>query len=394
MSLLERASAFLGFAEGFFPHNRLYHRMLGVPAPSLSAPIRLLVVANALIPTVQLSLVYPLRDLLISRKVSIEFLTEEHLKKKFGKKLRGPEARQWFLRRLVESKTTCLFICRYSGPFSKDLLSYASTKQVRTIYCIDDDLLNVPREIGQAKFDYHNHPLRLEAVRFLLEECEFVYCSNDRLARRLKELGIRRDFYVGRIFCAGSVLKAPREGQTLTLGYMGFDHAHDFKVALPALVRLLRRHPHIRFELFGRIARPPELAEFGSRVLELPVNANYRVFLDVLASRDWDVGICPLASTPFNVVKNVNKWIEYSSVGAAAVATAGTIYDEPCSEGCGWLVDDNEWDDALESLVCNSEIRLQLARAAQEKLQHEYTLDALRQQVLELVAQPSLRAGL
>jgi SAM-dependent methyltransferase len=363
------------------------------PLPNSAASIRLLVIANAVIPTVQLSLLSPLADSIAAGEVSLEFLTEEQIKKVFGSNIRSHDALQWFQQRLINSKATCIFICRYSGPFASELLSYSRECGIGTVYCIDDDLLNVPREIGEAKFAYHNHPLRLTAVRYLLEEADVVYCSNERLTQRLGELGIAREFYVGSLFCAGRVLQAPRDGQALTLGYMGFDHAHDFQVALPAVVRLLRQQPHMKFELFGRIARPPQLAEFGDRVIELPVVQNYEDFLAALAARRWDIGICPLARTRFNEVKNINKWIEYTSVGTAVVATRGMIYDSCCADGCGWLAEDGGWDDALQVLATNPSVRMRQVQAAQRRLMQEYSLEALRAQVLDVVGLAT-RAGM
>jgi glycosyltransferase involved in cell wall biosynthesis len=362
-----------------------------LPASNPDAPLRFLVLANAMLPTLQLALVHPMRALVESGEVGIDFLTEEQLKQRFGKDTRSPEAAAWFHRRLAESRATCLFVCRYSGPFARDAIAFARDHAVPSIYCIDDDLLNVPREIGQAKFEYHNHPLRLEAVRACLEGADLVYCSNARLAARLEQLGIQRAPYVGKLFCAGTVIAPPREGPALTMGYMGFDHAHDFEVALPAVVRALRHNPGLKFELFGRIARPPQLQEFGERVVQLPVVADYEGFLRALADRAWDIGICPLARTAFNQVKNVNKWIEYTSVGTAVVATRGMIYDECCADGCGWLANDGDWDEALQTLIDDDELRVQQVRRAQRRLDEEYSLDRLREQVLDAVAEAGRR---
>jgi hypothetical protein len=351
------------------------------------AHTRLLVIANAVIPTLQLALVQPLRTLVDAGQVSIEFLTEEQLKRQFGKRLRAPEAGgAWFGQRLAESRATCLFLCRYSGPFAREAIDFARARGIPSIYCIDDDLLNVPREIGAAKFEYHNHPLRLDAVRFLLENADLVYCSNQWLAARMGRLGIRRQLYVGKLFCAGAVIAPPRRRTAMTMGYMGFDHAHDFEVALPAVVRAMRENPQLRFELFGKIARPPQLEEFGTRVIQLPVVADYDAFLRALAAREWDIGICPLARTPFNEVKNINKWIEYTSAGTAVIATRGMIYDECCTGGAGWLADDDGWDEALQTLLADTERRIQQVMTAQRKLADEYSVERLQAQVLDAMA--------
>lgn len=368
--------------------------MVGVPAKgslkqgASSAPMRLLVIANAIIPTVQLSLLAPLARLINNNECSVEFLTEQQMKERFGKSLRTKEAWEWIENKCIATRPTHIVFCRYSGPHVESLLGFSHTHRIPSIYCIDDDLLNVPRELGQKKFDYHNHPLRLEAVRYLLNNTDLVYCSNDRLKKRLDDIEIRGNLYAGKIFCAGEVISPAELRLTKTIGYMGFDHAHDFEMVLPALVKILHKYPELKFELFGKIPKPAVLNEFGSRIVVLSTISDYGEFLKVFASRKWDVGICPLTPTDFNQVKNINKWIEYTSVGAAVIASRGMIYDECCSDGCGLLATTtDEWLDAFEILISNSDLRFQLVSKAQNRLQQDYSMNDLHGQILEVFHQ-------
>ena len=346
------------------------------------APMRLLVVSNAIIPTVQLCLLKPLGGMIDKGQCSIYFLTEQQLKEKFGKGLRGSDAWAWIQKRWAEVRPTAVVFCRYSGPHAMNLLNYCKDFSVSSMYCIDDDILNVPLELGQKKYDYHNHPLRLEAVRYLLDNVDLVYCSNSRLKLRLSELGITGNLYAGAIFCAGEPILKAELRPVKTIGYMGFDHAHDFEVALPGLINVLRKYPMLRFELFGKIPKPAVLNEFGDRVIMLPVVPDYDEFLAVLASREWDIGICPLAHTEFNKVKNVNKWIEYSSVGAAVVATEGMIYDDCCAGNCGVLTGESGWEEALTLLIESPRKRFELVCSAQSSLLNDYSVDRLREQIM------------
>jgi len=358
--------------------------LLGSP----EAPMRLLVVANALIPTVQLSLVYPLEASINIGQCAIDFLTEHDMKQKFGKKLRSVEVAAWVKSQIITKKPTHIVFCRYSGPHYEEILAVAESQCIPTIYFIDDDLLNVPLELGQQKYDYHNHPLRLSAIRHLLSNVDLVHCSNERLKSHLQALGIGGNLQTGKIFCAGKVISPAEERQAALIGYMGFDHAHDFEVALPALIKILRKYPELQFEIFGKIPKPAILNEFGKRIVVLPVVSNYDEFLKVFASRKWDVGICPLAPTEFNKVKNINKWIEYTAVGAAVIASAGTIYDTCCSDDCGLLAStQDEWLTSIETLITESNLRFQLVSNAQKRLEQEYSVNKLRDQVLNIFQQ-------
>ena len=350
------------------------------------APIRLLVVANAIIPTVQLSLLAPLEKLIKSGEYFVDFLTEQQIKEHFGKGLRTIEAQAWVEERCRAAAPTYIVFCRYSGPHAEAMLAFSRAQGLPSIYCIDDDLLNVPRELGLQKFQYHNHPLRLATVRYLLNNVDLVYCSNARLEQRLRDIGISGNLHVGRIFCAGELISPAELRPVRTIGYMGFDHAHDFEIVIPALVNVLRRRPELHFELFGKIPKPAVLNEFKKRIVVLPVVPNYDEFMRVFAARKWDIGICPLALTDFNRVKNINKWIEYTAVGTAVIATHSMVYDECCADGCGILVGENDWESALMTLVEYPEKRFEQARNAQCRLSEDYSVEQLQEQVQDIFA--------
>lgn len=347
--------------------------------------IRVMYVANSFIPTLQLSFVKPLQALVDKGDLVAELLSEQQLKDLFGKNVRNDQARTWVRKRIHEFKPDILLFCRYSGPHAEAMLDLAHDEGIATIFHIDDDLLNVPREIGQAKYEFHNHPSRLATVRALLAQTDLVYCSTGDLLKRLQEQGLDQRGVSGQVYCSGEILSAPPQTEVVKIGYMGFDHAHDFQLALPGLVRVLEENPQVQFELFGSIPKPSELERFGARVNVIPPVPDYQQFMAKFASLGWAIGICPLAATPFNAVKANTKWVEYTSIGAAVIATAGTVYDDCCSQGCGVLVtDDEDWYAAINMLLTDYAARLQQVGVAQEKLNQKYSIEALREQVMKI----------
>lgn len=357
---------------------------------SAAGALRVMYVANSFIPTLQLSFVKPLQTLVDEGKVEAELLSEQQMKDLFGKNVRNEQARTWVRKRIHEFKPDILLFCRYSGPHVDAMLDHAREAGIATIFHIDDDLLNVPREIGQAKYEFHNHPARLATVRALLAQTDLVYCSTAGLLQRLQAQGLDQRGVAGQIYCSGEVLSPAPQAEVVKIGYMGFDHAHDFQLALPGLVQVLEEHPQVQFELFGSIPKPVELDHFGARVTVIPPVPDYQQFMAKFASLGWAIGICPLADTPFNAVKANTKWVEYTSIGAAVIATAGTVYDDCCSQGCGVLVSDEAgWYVAINRLLNDPACRLQQVRDAQARLQQQYSIDALREQVVSMFAHVS-----
>ena len=369
-------------------------------APAAAKPVseppvkRVLFLANDLIPTLQLSFLKPLLPYFSDRRMSHKVLTEKALTDAFGKDRYSPEAVAWFSAQIRDFAPDLIVACRYSGPHARVALRMAQKLNIPLVYHVDDDLLNIPIEIGAAKHKAHNNPKRLEAVSTLLAGATLVYCSTPALKRRFRVLGFTTPMVEGQIYCASRIYRPATPGPVRRIGYMGFDHAHDFETALPALEIYLDANPAVEFELFGSIPMPDSLKRFGARVQTVPPVRNYQAFRQELADREWDFGICPLAYTPFNSVKANTKWVEYTSSGMAVIATRGMVYDDCAGEGRGLLVSPDEWGAAFDLLTDDCDLRYRMTLQAQVHLAQYYSDDRLRAQILDVFARAqALRAA-
>lgn len=348
-------------------------------------PRRILFVANSEIPTLQLGFIKPLQPLIDAGVIETVLLTEAAMRRKMGKGNPNLQtAEDWVHEEINRFQPDIAVFCRYSGPFVKAIIEQLRHHDVPVLFHIDDDLLNVPIEIGAAKHAEHNKPERLETVSTLLRSADLVYCSTQSLLERFRSLGFdTQNMESGAIYCSADILIPATERPVTKIGYMGFDHAHDFELVLPDLVRFLRERPNIEFELFGSIPKPAVLDEFGDRVTLVAPVRPYSAFMNAFAASQWDIGICPLAHTDFNIVKANTKWVEYSSVGAAVIATAGMAYDECCAGDCGILLEgESGWCEALHRLCDDPTARYQMVANAQARIIRDYSVERLCDQVL------------
>lgn len=344
---------------------------------------RVLYVANSYVATLQLSFVKPLAPRVAAGELVTDMITEAEIKQTFGRSPEQAEVVRWLDARISTFAPTLVVFCRYSGPFAADMASASRRCGAAVIYHIDDDLLQIPEDIGAKKFEYHNHPERLKTVRYLLDSATLVYCSNERLRRHLQSLPIDNHLLTGDIYCSAAVISPAAERPVTKVGYMASaDHAHNLAKILPAIVRLLEKHPTLRFELFGSIPVPDELQRFADRIGQAPKIDDYGNFLARFSEYAWDIGICPLVPIHFNLMKSNTKWVEYTAVGAAVVASRSTVYDDCCADGCGMLADtEAEWFEALDRLVSNPRLRFEQVQRAQARLTEQYSTDRLRDQV-------------
>lgn len=346
---------------------------------------RVLFVANGNLPTLQICFNAPLADDIASGAIETALVTEEEIRQAFGGDAEGADAERWALARLEAFAPDLVVFCRYSGPHASALLAWSKARKVPTIFHIDDDLLAVPPELGAGKFRHHNDPKRTGAIELLTAGADLLYCVNPRLRERLAPLRGDRPVYLGRIAGPGSVVAPPPEGPSDRIGYMGMSHAHDLEPLVPVIADLLRERPTLEFHMFGNTPRPKAWDEFGPRIVETPIVADYSAFRSTLARLGWSIGIAPLLKIPFNLGKTNLKWVDYSSAGIAVVASRDTLYDECSADGCGMLADTpDEWRAALSFLLDNPDARVAQVRRAQERLMQDYSALALRRQVLEV----------
>ena len=350
---------------------------------------RIIFVCNAMLPTLQLSFLKPLAGNISAGAIQIDVISAEEIKRgSWNADQKFTSRAEWITYRFKSLVPTIVVFCRYSGPYSDLMMRLAHKVNASTIFHIDDDLLNIPEAIGQEKFKTHNRPERLDAVRFLLNTVDLVYCSTLKLKQRLLDLGVTAPVQAGEIYCPGQVLVPAELRPVRKVGYMASaDHAHNFRHVMTAIQRYLRAHTEVTFEFFGSIPIPEELLEFGSRISFAPKVDNYEEFLQTFAKCGWDIGICPLAPIHFNLLKANTKWVEYSSLGIAVVASKGTVYDDCCGDGCGMLAEtEEEWFLSLVQLTADAQARYQQVKQAQQKLCDHYSTSQLRRQVLDVFA--------
>lgn len=348
--------------------------------------VKIMYVANSDVASLFISFFQPFSYVETACPVG-EILTEVEIKDKFGSSSGSEIAVRWVETRLDAFAPDLIVFCRYSGPHPRVIVEWARRRGVPTIFHIDDDLLDIPIELGAAKQALHMHPDRLATIRYLLTETTLAYCSTPALRRRFFGEPESERVIAGSVYCAHRVRRAPVELGRPVIGYMGTDHSHDIAPVVPALVRVLAERPEVTFEIFGSTPMPEALKPFGDRVRTIPPLRDYAAFMDTLADLDWTIGICALAKTPFNVVKADTKWVEYTACGFAVVASRGTVYDACCADDCGLLVqDEEEWFAAFERLLDDTQARHAQVERAQEKLHRHYSPERLAEQVLSVFA--------
>lgn len=363
---------------------------------SKNQALKILFVANSPnLPTLQIAFTQPLSNMVAQGLVEWELLTEwminENARRRLSKSI---SHRSYVDSQLKKCKPDLVVLCRYTGVAGEYILDRARKNSIAVINCFDDDLLDVPIEIGIEKYNYYRDKKRQARMRYLLDNADLIYSSTESLSRRIKSYGIATEVFTASVFCpAMQITQQPIKPQRF--GYMGFGHEHDIKVALPGIIDVLRQLPEAEFELFGTIPKPPELLEFGHRVRVLEPEWDYEKFMQRLASRGWAVGICPLADLPFNEYKASTKWLEYTSVGAAVIASDHAVYRRVIAPHSGVLVEEaGNWFENIHVLLNNEAYRTRLVAGALNDAAQHFSPLAFERQFIDVLDKVGLNLAL
>jgi glycosyltransferase involved in cell wall biosynthesis len=242
---------------------------------------------------------------------------------------------------------------------------------------IDDWLLDVPAEHPHAAF-FKSRP-RQEILRTALCAADAITTSTPVIANRCQALGLRTYLLPNAVDCTAFTRQARHDG-LVTIAFCGtISHHTDVPLIAPGLQRILHTHSgSVRVVTVGCPIR--ELHGIpGYTHVDFVNAADYPQFLSNLRV---DIGLAPLQDTPFNRAKSDIKYLEYSAVGAATLASPVFPYQSTIREDRGVLVSPNtheSWTDAVLRLVENHELRQHLASHAYEWVQRERSIAASAQ---------------
>jgi GT2 family glycosyltransferase/glycosyltransferase involved in cell wall biosynthesis len=262
---------------------------------------------------------------------------------------------------------------------AEGLHGHCREHDIALLYDLDDDLLDIPSDHP----DVNELRPKARVVEYLIRAARSIWVATPSLKDRVARMGsgavVVPNGLDERLWADLPPIRSVRQVPVRVL-YMGTStHGADFALVEPALTRLHQTFPgRIRFELIGVTARG-DLPEWAHRI-SLPTSANlsYPGFVNWMSQQSaWDIGIAPLAETPFNRGKSAIKMMDYAALGLAVVASDVTSYHDALADGVtGLLVANTEtaWFDALSRLVREPALRLRLAREARAAFTERWTL--------------------
>ena len=345
--------------------------------------IRILVMAPSVTPSLTISFIKPFS--LISHLIDYKLIHEtgdDVLGRDSGKKANARRCKQ-----ILDSyQPDVLILCRYANKDAIQLSVMCNARNIKVIYYTDDILFKPSPDVLDAK-KYANYKKRAPVILDLIKKSDLLYCSTPALKKELAITTKHPNIYVGKICLSvdlGSMTL--NKNKKKVIGYTGFGHTQDLESIEDILLEVLSDYPDWSLELIGTMVPSPKLLSLGDRITLIPPEKDYDKFLDLLRSRNWSIGICPLLDNSFNTLKANNKWIEYSSCNIATIASDLQPYKYATGDNCILLCGSPQaWKDSFEQLINSPDMADQMVSNSQEYIRKNFSESALSLQVFDLI---------
>ncbi len=165
----------------------------------------------------------------------------------------------------------------------------------------------------------------------------------------------------------------------IVLGWSGSHSTSKFLHLLDSVLIDLKKE--IEFELL--VIGDPDFKVEGLNITAIPWNAA----TEVCDLSKIDIGLYPLPDEPWVYGKSGLKALQYMALGIPTIATAiGANFRVITSEENGLLVkSDEEWRDAILTLINNKILREKLGKEAKQTVETNFSLIANKDKYLEIL---------
>jgi glycosyltransferase involved in cell wall biosynthesis len=227
--------------------------------------------------------------------------------------------------------------------------------------------------------------------RRTLEHCQGATVSTEPLAVRIRAIGVPALMTpnvasTAMVASASQALETAKRGRAAdgnraertVVGYMSgtITHRKDFAVAAESLVTVLRDRPQTELRVVGPLEVNVPLDDIEGRATFLPLQP-WSLLADIQAS--IDINLAPLEpKTAFTECKSSIKWLEAALVARPTVASPEPDFQRVIRQGeNGFLATSpHEWQQTIEELVDNADLRHRVGQRAREDALRDHTAKA------------------
>lgn len=251
-----------------------------------------------------------------------------------------------------------------------DFCERARVAGTRLVVELDDDLVSPQARARLANQGYELD--RLDAFQTIVRRADHVIVSTATLRELVAPLAavisVEPNMLNPQIWTwsrPNAIRRVIRAGSTPRLLYMGTTtHSEDLSIVREAITHLRSEQDPVVVEV-DVIGVTKEDEDWFNRIQIPKGHHDYPLFAAWLQSQRhrWVGGLAPLVASPFNDAKSDLKFLEYTALGLATVASRTGPYADLAERGALTVGNSpSEWSTALAGLVTDSSARRALVK--------------------------------
>lgn len=222
------------------------------------------------------------------------------------------------------------------------------------------------------RYDLHSNKLVRgllgRKIDVVMRHAAVVVAGNDYLAERARQAGARRVELIPTVVDPHRYqTRQVPPNETPVIGWIGTPKTSRYLQPLLPVFKALQARMPVRVVAVG--ARPEDFV--GTPVETLPWSEG----TEVQSIQQFDIGIMPLADSPWERGKCGYKLIQYMACGVPVVASpvgVNAVIVKPGENGL--LARDDEWEQQLKTLLQNPELRRSYGARGRQDVEEWYSL--------------------
>ena len=277
-------------------------------------------------------------------------------------------------------KTDLMVFQRNHQPDIYQKMLAAKSMGIKTVYELDDDMLNMPVDFD-LPYKFYAKPEVRETMLAFMRNCDALTVSTVALGESVRKQTPRPSYVVPNAIdlerwreaqLARDVRLAIGKHNEIVIGWMASgSHLIDVPLVDQALCQIFRDHANVKLSIIGTLSMEHfakyELKNYADRIV-------FRNWVEINAlpgfMADFDIAIAPLIDCPFNRCKSPLKWMQHCALGIPGVYSDLPLYSDICKTGSdGFLATPGNWHEPLEALVQDAELRKRISAFALQNVQ-------------------------
>ena len=249
------------------------------------------------------------------------------------------------------------------------------------IYIIDDDLLNLPKEVSSSA--YYNQAEIHSNIEKMIEMSDAIVSPSLVLLEKYGQGKVMINVEEPVVY--PSSFKPHDYSSPIKIGFAGsVDRVHDIETILYESLKKIKEEykENVQIEFFGAI--PSFSEELDAKCITY--NGSYKEYIEKLTSLNWDIGLAPMPKSEFHACKHYIKMIEYSGCGIYPIYSNEDPYkrfNENYHIGTMVNNDADDWFDAIKELIDDREKLNEQRKLVNEVICKEMSLEKCSYRLLD-----------